>query len=60
MSEQGKYLRIAEAAKYLGVATNTLRRWEDAGMISPARTPTNARRYTKEQLDNVLTRPTRK
>ena len=58
MSEQGKYLRIAEAAKYLGVSTSTLRNWEDAGIISPARTPTNARRYTRAELDAVLTRPT--
>lgn len=57
MNEQGKYLRIAEAAKYLGVSTSTLRNWEDAGMISPARTPTNARRYTREQLDAILTHP---
>ena len=57
MSEPGKYLRIAEAAKYLGVSPNTLRNWEDAGMVSPVRTPTNARRYTKDQLDALLTRP---
>ena len=56
---ESKYLRIAEAAKYLGVSTSTLRNWEDAGMISPARTPTNARRYTREQLDAILTHPTR-
>ena len=59
MSEPGKYLRIAEAAKYLGVSPNTLRRWEDAGAITPLRTPTNARRYTREQLDAILTRPTK-
>ena len=58
MNEQGKYLRIAEAAKYLGVSTSTLRNWEDAGIISPARTPTNARRYTQAELDAILTRPT--
>ena len=59
MSEPGKYLRIAEAAKYLGVSRNTLRRWEDAGAITPLRTPTNKRRYTREQLDAILTRPTK-
>ena len=58
MSEPGKYLRIAEAAKYLGVSTSTLRNWEDAGIITPVRTPTNARRYTKAELDAILTRPT--
>ena len=57
MNEQGKYLRIAEAAKYLGVSASTLRNWEDAGAITPLRTPTNARRYTREQLDAILTHP---
>ena len=55
---ESKYLGVTEAAKYLGVSPNTLRNWEDAGMISPARTPTNARRYTKAELDAILTRPT--
>lgn len=54
---ESKYLGIIEAAKYLGVSRNTLRRWEDAGAITPLRTPTNARRYTKEQLDALLTQP---
>ena len=55
---ESKYLGVTEAAKYLGVSASTLRNWEDAGMISPARTPTNARRYTKAELDAILTRPT--
>lgn len=59
MSEPGKYLRIAEAAKYLGVSTSTLRNWEDAGIITPARTPTNARRYTQAELDAILTHPSK-
>lgn len=54
---ESKYLGVIEAANYLGVSRNTLRRWEDAGAIMPLRTPTNARRYTKEQLDALLTRP---
>ena len=55
---ESKYLGVTEAAKYLGVSRHTLRRWEDAGAITPLRTPTNARRYTREQLDAILTRPT--
>ena len=55
---ESKYLGVTEAAKYLGVSANTLRNWEDPGMISPARTPTNARRYTRAELDAILTRPT--
>ena len=59
MSKDSKYMGIGEASKYLGVSPTTLRRWEASGVIAPSRTPTNIRLYTKEQLDNVLTRPTR-
>lgn len=55
---ESKYLGVIEAATYLGVSRHTLRRWEDAGAITPLRTPTNARRYTKAELDAILTRPT--
>ena len=53
-----KYLGVTEAATYLGISRRTLRRWEDAGAITPLRTPTNKRRYTRAQLDAILTRPT--
>lgn len=55
---ESKYLGVTEAATYLGVSRHTLRRWEDAGAITPLRTPTNARRYTRAELDAILTRPT--
>lgn len=55
---ESKYLGVIEAATYLGVSRHTLRRWESAGAITPLRTPTNARRYTKDELDAILTRPT--
>lgn len=51
---EAKYLGITEAAKYLGVSRNTLRRWEDAGAITPLRTPTQVRKYTRDQLDALL------
>ena len=31
------YVRISEAAELLGVSTDTVRRWVDAGKIRPAR-----------------------
>lgn len=55
---ESKYLGVIEAATYLGVSRNTLRNWENAGAITPLRTPTNKRRYTREQLDAIFTRPT--
>jgi len=50
-----KWYTISEAAKYLGVSPDTLRRWEKAGKISaPKRTAGGARRYSKELLDEIL------
>ena len=44
--------KIKEAAKYLGVSAESLRRWEKQGLIKPMRTPVGSYRiYTKEQLD---------
>ncbi len=55
MQEERKWYTISQAAKYLGVSPDTLRRWEKAGKIeSPTRTAGGARRYTKEMLDNIL------
>ncbi|KPJ70706.1 hypothetical protein AMJ51_01190 [Microgenomates bacterium DG_75] len=58
-----KWIPIGEAAKYLGISKDTLRRWENAGKIKPQRSPTNRRYYTKEQLDELIgkrPKPTKK
>jgi excisionase family DNA binding protein len=52
-----KRLSIGEAAKYLGVSRDTLRRWEKKGKISPYRSPSNRRYYTKDQLSVLLKKP---
>lgn len=39
------FLTIAEAAKYLNVSAQTLRRWEETGKIKAVRHPTNRYRY---------------
>jgi putative resolvase len=44
---------IKEAAKMLGVATSTLRRWESEGKIKSIRTSGNHRRYTIEELSKI-------
>ena len=55
MQDDKKWYTISEAAKYLGVSPDTLRRWEKAGKISaPKRTAGGARRYSKELLDQIL------
>ena len=46
-----KLVGINEAAKFLGVCPQTLRRWEDEGRIAPVeRTPGGKRRYDLAQL----------
>lgn len=55
MQDDKKWYTISEAAKYLGVSPDTLRRWEKAKKISaPTRTAGGARRYSKELLDEIL------
>lgn len=49
------FLRISEAAEYLGVSPNTLRNWENAGKIAAHRHPVNGYRlFKKEELDTLL------
>src|SRR5258708_19943640 len=44
---------IHEAAKYLGVSTKTLRRWEASGNLSPIRTTGGHRRYALSDLAEI-------
>lgn len=49
------FLRISDAAEYLGVSPNTLRNWENAGKIAAYRHPVNGYRlFRREELDSVL------
>ena len=55
MAKLRDYLRISEAAEYLGVAPNTLRNWEKAGQIVTHRHPVNRYRLFRQQdLDSIL------
>jgi predicted site-specific integrase-resolvase len=49
-----RFVKIGEAAKILGVNPQTLRRWEDGGVIEPAkRTPKGTRLYSLQELLGV-------
>lgn len=49
------YIRISDAAEYLGVSPNTLRNWVNAGKIAAIRHPVNDYRLFKtEDLDALL------
>jgi len=49
------YLRISEAAEYLGVSPNTLRNWVNAGKVVAIRHPVNDYRlFKRADLDSLL------
>lgn len=51
------WLSIGEAAKYLGVSRDTLRRWGKRGKIKSYRTPGGRRRYTIYDLELAMKPP---
>ena len=54
------YLRVKDAADYVGVSPNTLRNWSRDGRIPVYRNPMNSYRlYRKADLDRLLKRITR-
>lgn len=56
--KESRWLTIGQAADYLGVSRDTLRRWEKRGKVKTVRSPTNRRYYTKEQLDQLIGKQT--
>ncbi len=49
------YLTVAAAARFLGVCPGTLRNWDRAGKLKPARHPMNGYRlYRQSDLEAVL------
>ena len=57
MSKLGEYLKVGEAAAYVGVARNTLRNWAAAGKIRVYRNAVNQYRlFKKSDLDELLRR----
>jgi excisionase family DNA binding protein len=46
MQKKAEFLTIAQAAQFLNVSPDTLRRWEDRGIVTPHRTKGGSRRYT--------------
>ncbi|MFO0906454.1 MAG: helix-turn-helix domain-containing protein [Pirellulales bacterium] len=59
-----EYVKVAEAAKILGVAQNTLRTWAEAGKIPMHKNPANGYRlFRRRDLAKFLAKvakPTRK
>src|SRR3954465_8187734 len=50
------WLTLGQAAKYLGVAQSTIRKWTDQGGVPPFYPPGGHRRYRRGDLDAFLER----
>ena len=50
------WLTLGQAAKYLGVAQSTIRKWSDGGRVPAFYTPGGHRRYRRGHLDAFLER----
>src|SRR5918994_5164296 len=51
-----EWLTLGQAAKYLGVAQSTIRKWSDQGRLPAFYTPGGHRRYRRGDLDTFLER----
>jgi len=55
-SGEPDWLTLGQAAKYIGVAQSTIRKWSDQGRVPAFYTPGGHRRYRRGDLDNFLER----
>ena len=49
-----KLLTLEETSKILGVSKITLRRWDNSGKFKALRTIGGARRYSEEDINNLI------
>ena len=52
LDESRRVLTVSQAAKFLKVSVDTLRRWDRSGKLTTRRSPGGNRRYSKEDLRN--------
>jgi excisionase family DNA binding protein len=48
-----RLIGVRQAARQLGVHENTLRRWEQAGLVRAIRLPSGTRRFRLEDIDRL-------
>ncbi len=46
-------MQVRAAARHLGVHENTVRRWEEAGLIRAIRLPSGIRRFRREDIEQL-------
>ena len=56
-NDGAELLTSIEAAALIKVSRRTLHRWEQRGLITPARTPTGQLRYRRGEVEALLTTP---
>jgi excisionase family DNA binding protein len=44
-------MQVREAARALGVHENTVRRWEERGLVTAVRLPSGVRRFRREDIE---------
>jgi excisionase family DNA binding protein len=54
--EDSEWLTLGQAARFLGVAQSTIRKWSDAGRVPAFYTPGGHRRYRRADLETFLDR----
>ena len=52
--QTAEWLTLGQAAKYLGVAQSTIRKWSDSGRLGAFYTPGGHRRFRRSDLDSFL------
>ena len=55
-AREPEWLTLGQAARYLGVAQSTIRKWSDNGRVRVYKTPGRHRRYRRDDLDSFLER----
>ena len=55
-ADEPDWLTLGQAAKYLGMAQSTIRKWSDTGRLPAFYTPGGHRRYRRADLDQFLDR----
>ncbi len=53
---ESEWLTLGQAARFLGVAQSTIRKWSDQGRVPAFYTPGGHRRYRRGDLETVLER----
>lgn len=57
IAARSEWLTLSEASSILGVDPSTLRQWADAGKIQVFRTPGGHRRFSRRQIEVLLSQP---